>query len=352
MPLEIPTLDELRERVAMNIDAAIGQELQRNSPLHILGAVLAGELWQIYGVHVWESRQMLPDTAEAAELDRHGEIHIGGRLPAEPAAGPAIFKGSAGAIVPADTLLRGNAGDYIVTATTPLGAEPTSIPLEAVAGGVNGNLAAGSILTLVEPLAGVEARATVAAPGLTGGRDAEDDARYLARLLARLRMPGHGGAGFDYEDWARAAHPAVTRVWVDAGQMGPGTVTVRFMMDGYREGGFPTEDDVALVFAYIEKRRPKGMGGLYVVAPIPQPLDFEIAIDPDTPAIRAAVEDQLRDLIFREAVPSGTLKRSRWREAVSLATGETDNDVTVPATNVAADDGKLFVLGDITWGGE
>jgi uncharacterized phage protein gp47/JayE len=87
-----------------------------------------------------------------------------------------------------------------------------------------------------------------------------------------------------------------------------------------------------------------------VVAPVAVPLDLTITgLTPDTAAVRAAIEAEIIDLLRREAVPGGTILLSHLREAISIAAGEADHALTIPAANVTHATGELAVLGTITW---
>jgi uncharacterized phage protein gp47/JayE len=104
---------------------------------------------------------------------------------------------------------------------------------------------------------------------------------------------------------------------------------------------------VAAVKAYIEdpSRRPV-TADLYVVAPTPVTLNFNIQLTPNTASVKAAVEASLRDLLLREAAPGVTLLISHIREAISVAAGETDNVLISPTTNqVVCDQGRCRFLG-------
>src|SRR5690606_30685710 len=92
-----------------------------------------------------------------------------------------------------------------------------------------GNVPAATQLRFMSPVAGIDSSVTVDAAGITGGAEAETDDALRARWLARLRLPPMGGRPSDYVAWARAAHPAVTRVWVTSEY--EGHVYVRFVTD-------------------------------------------------------------------------------------------------------------------------
>jgi uncharacterized phage protein gp47/JayE len=142
---------------------------------------------------------------------------------------------------------------------------------------------------------------------------------------------------------------AVTRAWPYPQEMGAGTVTVRFMMDDSYADGIPLAADVTALQAFIDDARPV-TATLYVVAPIAEPIAFEIAgLNPGTQAVKDAVEAELRDLIRREAEPEGTIPLTHFTEAISIAAGEFDHDLVSPAADVSPGTGKISTFGGITW---
>ncbi|SDH88249.1 baseplate J/gp47 family protein, partial [Roseospirillum parvum] len=185
------------------------------------------------------------------------------------------------------------------------------------------------------------------AEALTGGVDTESDEGLRTRLLARIQAPPHGGSRADYIAWTREVIGGEAPVWVAPGELGLGTVTVRFLTVG---GDIPDGPAVAAVQAHLDAVRPV-TAEVFVVAPVAVPLDVEISgLDPDTPAVRAAIEAEIADLIRRQAEPGGTILLSHLREAVSLAAGEHDHVVVSPAANVTHGTGEIAVMGAITWG--
>ena len=184
--------------------------------------------------------------------------------------------------------------------------------------------------------------------GLTGGTDDEEDEPYLQRLLDRIQTPPQGGSADDYIKWA-LENEGVTRAWVYPQELGIGTVSVRFMMDNSYDDGIPLSGDVTTVQAYIDALRPV-TADVSVLAPVADSLNFTIELnETDTLTIRAAVEANLREMIARDGEPGGTIYISRINEAISLATGEFDHELTVPAANVTHTTGHIAVMGTITW---
>ena len=190
-----------------------------------------------------------------------------------------------------------------------------------------------------------------------GGADIESDDSLRLRLLLRIQAPAHGGNASDYRQWALEV-PGVTRVWVAPQELGIGTVMLRFMMDeaqaahdGFPQGdGAPTySGDIKTVFDHIEALRPV-TAELFVAAPVPAPLDITVSgLQPDTPEVRAAIEAELRDMLFRRGTPGATIYRSWIWEAISIAAGEDRHSVAVPASDTSHSAGTLPILGTVTY---
>lgn len=348
MPFSRPTLQELVNRTLADAQTRLGvDELVRREDLQVLARVLAGASHGLHGFIDWLSQQVIFDTAEAEFLERWSSIWGLARLAAAAAVGEITLTGTSGTVVPAGTVLvRADGAEYETDAEVTLAGGTATAAVTALVAGQDGNAAAASALTIATPIAGVNSTATVTAAALTGGADIETDDSLRARLLSRIQAPPHGGASHDYVTWALEV-AGVTRAWCYPQELGLGTVTVRFVRDD-DASPIPDAGEVAAVQAYIDALRPV-TADLTVVAPVAVPLDFTIAITPDTSAIRAAIEAELRDLLRREAEPGATILISHIREAISLATGENDHTLTVPAADVTHAVGEMAVMGTITW---
>jgi uncharacterized phage protein gp47/JayE len=349
MPFARPDLSTLIERAAGDIESRLpGTDARlRRSNLGVLARVHAGAVHGLYGYIDWIARQAIYDTAEAEWLERWASIWGINRKPAAAATGNATFTGTDGAVIPPGTLLtRSDGAELQTTAETTIAAGTAPVPVTAVEAGAAGNTLAGSALTMVTPIAGVQSQAQVAAGGLTGGADIEVDTALRARLLARIRQPPHGGALHDYVAWSLEI-PGITRVWPVAGELGVGTVTVRFVRDDDADP-IPDAAEVATLQAHLDAERPV-TAQVFAVAPIPVPLDLQIRLTPNSATVQAAVTAELQDLLRREAEPGATLLLSHIREAISIATGESDHELLAPVANVEHAVGEMPVLGTITW---
>ena len=65
--------------------------------------------------------------------------------------------------------------------------------------------------------------------------------------------------------------------------------------------------------------------------------------------MEVAVEAELADLIRRETEPGGTLLISHIRQAISLAAGEIDHELTTPTADVTVTASQITTLGDVTF---
>lgn len=351
MAFILPTLVELREQVAADIDTFLpgGDARTRRTTSGVLSYALAGAAQGLHANIEARERNFLPDErAEAEGVERWAALLGLWYLAATAAAGTLTATGSSGAVLPAGTRLQYSDGtEYATTADLTLAGTSGSLEVEAQATGAAGNLPAGAKLTLLSPVAGINSSLTVDAAGLTGGADQEGLDALRSRVLARLRQPPMGGSAADYVTWALESHPVVTRAWPYPLEQGANTVVVRVVCDNELDL-IPTTAVLDAVQAYIDTRRHV-TAEVFVVAPVAVPLNFEIQLTPDTTSLRATVTSALEDLLRREAEPGGTILRTHIAEAISTAVGETDHVLQAPAANVTHAAGEMAVFGSITW---
>jgi uncharacterized phage protein gp47/JayE len=342
-----PALADIVTRIRADLLSRLNlDDVLRRADSEVYARVLAGVTHGLYGFIEWLSRQFIYDTAEAEMLERWASIWGVARKPAAQATGAVTFTLQSGAQVVTGTLLQALDGvQYQTTADAVVSGLSATATVEALDAAAAGNRDAGQSLALVSPVVGVQ---SIAVSGvLSGGADLESDDDLRARLLARIQQPPHGGAQFDYVTWALEV-PGVTRAWCYPQELGPGTVTVRFVRDD-DASLIPDAGEVATVQAYIDALRPV-TAGLTVVAPVAVPLNVTISgLSPDTAAIRAAVAVELVDLIAREAVPGGTIYLSHIRAAISAATGENNHVLVSPSADVVRSTGDISTLGAVTW---
>ncbi len=349
MPLQRDSVQQLKARVRADIKSRLTgvDPALAKSVAGALADTVAGAVHGLYGAIAWYGRQILPDTAEDEDLERHAALYNLAPTAASAASGNITFTGTNGSVIPSGAeLQRADGALYSTTADATIAAGTATAAATASAAGAAGNAIAGVSLTLTTPIGGVNSSATVASGGLAGGADIESIDSLRARLQERLEEVPQGGSASDYVRWALEV-AGVTRAWAFPLEGGAGTVTVRFVRDN-DVSIIPDAGEVAAVQAYIEEVRPTG-AALTVAAPTAVAFNFTVALTPNTVAVQQAVLAELTDLLRREAYPGATLLLSHIREAISIAAGENNHVLTVPAANVTYTNSQIGIMGTPTW---
>ncbi len=170
-----------------------------------------------------------------------------------------------------------------------------------------------------------------------------------------------GGDASDYVVWATAV-AGVTRAWAAPLEMGIGTMTIRFMMDDFRTttNGFPLASDVIVVTSYIDSKRPVAIKDRWVLAPIPEPIDFIITeLDSDTVSIRSAIEVSVRQMLRDKAAPAhainGVLQPAQtiyasWISEAIINVQGVNHFKLIMEDHEMPSNGHIGILGTIVYG--
>lgn len=351
-----PTLAQIVARVEADVLSALdlaGALLARTVE-YILARALAGQSHEMNGRIDYLATHALPWNAQGQDLRSWAALFSVTPKAATWASGPVTLFGTEGAVAPIGTVfLRADGARFVTTTSGTITSGTASVTAEAEAAGAAGDTDPGAALSMFVPLAGISTP-VVGAGGITGGADEETDPELYARLQQRIANPPQGGAKADYERWALEV-PGVTRAWCyplqdETGAAADGHVTVRFVRDN-DAGILPDAGEVAAVLAYItDPYRAPATAIVHVVAPTAAVTAMTINLTPNTAETRAAVTANLLEFFAREAEPGGTLPRSKYLEAVSLATGVLDSAVTTPAGNISTAAGVLATPGVFTFG--
>jgi uncharacterized phage protein gp47/JayE len=356
MPWTTPTLKETRRLTRDYVLSQLGAKAMiPNSVLRIMSDSMSGlaHLTMLY--LDWLAKQLLPDTAETEWLDRHGVIWLEnadgskGRKVATYANGDVQFEGVPTTIIPVGTLLSGANGVQYQTVSEGVigsGGLGTSQSVALTAGNI-GNMTDGSSVAPTQPIVGITTATLLG--DMSGGVDTETDDQLRERILFRIQNPPMGGSQADYVRWAMAV-PGVTRAWA-ASEIGPGSMTVRFLMDDmYPDNyGLPTEDDINEVRDYIDSKRPVTVYDCFVMAPILFFYDITIRnLTTDDPTVRARIEASIKDMEFKRSKPGQTWYRSWVDEAISQAVGEEHHELDYETTVMPAP-AYMPVLGTVLY---
>jgi len=349
MSFERPTLQTIIDRISGDFSAYLpgSDALLRRSNMGVMARSQAGAAHGLYGYLDWLSKQLMPDSADSDNLARWSDIWGINRNPATQATGNITFTGIENTAIPIGTeLARSDGQKYTTLEAAIIPAIGTiDVQIQAVVAGELANSQKGVSLSISAPIPNVNSTAIVAALGIAAGFDVENDDSLRARLLSRIQAPPHGGAKHDYIAWAKEV-TGVSDVYVFPRWYGTGTVGLTFVVG--EDNVIPSTQEVAAVQAHIDTQRPV-TADVSVFAPVAEYVSFRIQVDPDTSAVRAAVEQELKNLFIREARPGGTLYVSHIREAISVAAGEQNNALVSPVDDIPHNVCAMPVFGAITW---
>lgn len=341
-----PPYTELKDRIAADLAA--------------MPAVLSGPLavmWAqaTHGQHGhldWIDKQCSPLTCELERLHDWASLYSVPRLMATQATGNALATGNAGSQLLADHSLRASNGlDYTVTSAVELGAGPTAVRVRCATAGSVGNLAAGHVLTMVDPALGVNSTLTVDAVGIAGGAEDEDLEAWRLRVAEEWQTVTSRGARSgkpeDYIAWAKRAHPSVTSALVQPHVLGMGSLIVRPICDGLA-GRAPTPAVLAAVEAFLLSIAPAG-ADWRLTAPLQRLVQPVIHLQPavDNQANRTAIEAALQALVLSKADNNAQLLRAEIDGAIGRVTIQ--YVLVAPTVAIQAAPGEVLVLAGVTW---
>jgi uncharacterized phage protein gp47/JayE len=301
----------------------------------------------VYGYIDYLARNLLPDLAEEDWLKRHANMKRCPRKAATFATGFARWDvATDGISIPAGVVIqRDDLTSFTTTGKASSAGGVLRVPVICNTAGKAGNTDDGLTMRLVSPVTGLTSAGV--ADSIQGGADVEDLEVWRARVIERWYWTPQGGADGDYEVWAKEV-AGITRAWIYRHWSGRGTVGV-MVANSDLINPIPDAATVAAVKAYVEPLAPVAGADIYVFAPTPHVVDFQIRLNPDTTAVRYAVEAELRSMMLRDGVPEGVLKLSRISEAISIATGEYSHTLVSPAADISIGKGEVGVVGTISW---
>jgi len=347
----IPTLADCVTSVQNDVNAALpGADSRiRRRATRALAMALGGVNWLLYKFALSISNEILPDLASAAGVRRWRKLWGLPDVAGERANGTTQFTGTPATVIPTATpVVRANGFVYVTLAPATIsGGGIANVAIEAVDAGAAGNAETGVALYLSSPIAGVNTENLVQSPGLTGGVDDEGTESERDRVLDRMSDPPEGGAVSDFVQWTKEAVANTREVYVYPNTPVLGEVTIRFIVEPGPTGdpllAIPSSAEVlaarlyvrgdpsASPFPYADAKSPAPLIGDRITIPeiTAQGIAVEITnLDPDTPEVRAAVEDSLQAMMLQKARPGGTLKVSQFWGAIDAAPGEDSHELT------------------------
>jgi uncharacterized phage protein gp47/JayE len=368
----VPSITELQANAARLLQESLSAAQQTGIPfvpksvteldlarsnIRALSFVLGMSLHGVYRfLRDFIARQAIPIKSTGEFLDGWLATYGLARKELAAATGVALGTGTPGASVAVGTLMQTSDGRQyrVTTAAIVPPAINFSVTVAAVVAGQASNLAPGTTLVLVSPIAGIDATFLSSTPAsVGGGADPETDAQAIYRLQQRLANVPLGGSPADYARWALTV-PGITRAWGLRNPAGPTTAGVMIMADGNAAPGLPSVAQESAVRVYIADPLRGPPDELFVLVPTPVAINFTIALSPDSPTLRASVELALKDLFYRESVPGQPIPQSHLKEVISSAVGEYNHAIIAPiifeGSFLEVDSRfKLLVLGTVAF---
>lgn len=223
MAFTTPTAKQLAAQFLAAIEVRINQTTPpvARAFSRVLSVALA-----MFGTGVYKyvgdrSLQSLALTATGADLETIGNNYGVYVDPAVAAVLELHLDATPGTIVPSGTTFTSDSTGETYTSmvdVTADGASDAILNVIASTPGADGNLTTGEILSIVVPLAGAAATATVTASDQpVVGDDRETETDYRRRVLTRIRAAGGGGNAADYRLWGEAVAD-VARVFPYSGK--------------------------------------------------------------------------------------------------------------------------------------
>jgi len=299
MPVIIPTTKEIKDQIVNDIESKINQTvpLLPKAFIRIFAAALAGVFTLTYKFGLWIYNQIFPQTADDQALNYLGERINVIRKSATQAILEAEDTGTNGTLIPAGTqYISSNQVVYITQSDVTITGGIAVLSLLSLRSGEIGNLANGSTLNIVSPIANVDGIATVT-DILTEGEDEENTEDYRDRVMERYQRRPQGGALVDYVIWAKEV-AGITRAF--AFRVSPGFVSVYPIEDNNPSGRIPSQAKLDEVQDYItDPTRKPLQATIFTVAMTEVLFIIEISnLAPDTQEIRDAIDTNIEEFLF------------------------------------------------------
>nr|WP_278987708.1 baseplate J/gp47 family protein [Plesiomonas shigelloides] len=345
-----PTLPELITRVRADLRSAFdSDDVLRHSDNEVFARAYSAAVHSVYGYIAYLEKNLLPDLADEDWLYRHAAMKKCPRKDPEISRGFARWVGAGdGIAILAGTTLQDMDNpelQFIVTERAVSSGGILRAPVESLSAGAATNLDDGRQLMLTEPVSGLSSVA--AADSISGGTDIEDIELWRARVIDRCYYIPQGGADHDYEIWAKEVS-GITDAWAYRNWMGLGTVGIA-CVDYSSEAVAPSDEILRRARAHIEPKSPVAGTELYLFAPVINRVQHRIRVTPDTAAVRAAIDAELKAFYIREGRPESTIEISRLSEAISSANGEYKHELLSPAAPITVPRGQVAYPGETSW---
>ena len=339
---QYPTPDELRSAYLRTVRLGFARRgLAANvlpgSDHYIRGDALAKRLSIALANNRVAREQLSVLTATGDQLVKEAGVYGVTKRPAAAAAGYVAIVCTGTITIPSGFRATGPNGLKYDTTSTNAGITTGAlVQLRCVTAGAAGDLEVADQVSWDSAAIGaLNSVATVAAGGIDGGADEDDEETLRRRLLDRLSFPSVGGNVGQVRGWAEESSASVDQAFCYAAVRGPGSYDVA--VTGSSGDGILTSATLNAIAAYIQGKMP-GIVSLNVTSAQNQEVDVVLAGSLALP-------------VQAGGAGGGWLDADPWPVEAVQITGfsQVTGDVTVTATT-APNIGRRIAVWDPTGG--
>lgn len=344
------TMEEIYQELAEEFRERTGLTAGGSGDLAVRFCAVASQLYGLYAQADWTERQCFPQTATGEALDRHAQLRSLTRRSAEKATGMIRFYAASdrteASEIPAGTVcVTAEGRRYVTTKAGTISLEETQmdLPAQAAEAGAAGNAAAGRILYLTLPPAGIVACSNPAA--FSGGCGEESDEELRGRILATYTRLANGANTAFYEQAATACE-GVAAVKVLPRSRGVGTVDVIITAPG----GLPDEALLTRVQAHLDRIREIAVD-VEVTAPTVHTVNLSIVLTPENGVNATDLSKTVRETVegwFTGTLLGKPVLQAQLTALVFEVEGVANCVVTIDGGDVTAEASTLPCLGQLT----
>lgn len=344
------TMEEIYQELAGEFQQRTGLTAVGSGELAVRFYAVAAQLYGLYAQADWTGRQCFPQTASGEALDHHAQLRSLKRKKAGKAVGMIRFFAASdrteAAQIPKGTVCVTAEGLRYVTTragTIPLGETQVDLKAEAAEAGAAWNVAAGRIVYLTLPPAGVVACSNPEA--FTSGCDDESDEALRVRVLATYSRLANGANAAFYEQ-AAGSCSGVAAVKVLPRSRGVGTVDVV----PAAQGGMPDQTLLDEVQAHLDSVREIAVD-VQVTAPTRLDVNLSIVLTPEEGCAFADISQTVKKAVeswFTGELLGRPVLQAQLTALIFAVKGVANCVVTLSGGDVAAEASTLPCLGQLT----
>lgn len=344
------SIEELYQQMRDSFAARSGLSPNDSGDISLRLHAFAEQLYALWVQADWLKAQCFPQTAIGEQLEKHAAQRGLTRNKAVCAEGVIRFclasEAGADTRIPAGSRCTTAAGvefQTLYTGVIPSGSLHVDIPARAVLTGSGGNVAAGAVCLMTQPVTGLAYCLNESA--FTGGADEESDEALRERVLSSYqRLPNGANAAF-YETQAMSVE-GVAAASVLARPRGAGTVDVVISAID----GMPSAELLASVHTLLQAQREICVD-IHVASPMALPVQLSVQIETAegyaSGAVCAAVENAVRAL-FGGALLGKRLTLAELGSVIYAVPGVANYRILSPSADIVAEATQLPTLSELT----